>query len=34
VVGTTKTLTPGYYTAANIKPYITVEDSNDFVIDV
>ena len=34
VVGTTKTLTPGYYVAANIKPYITVEEDSDFVIDV
>lgn len=34
VVGTTKNLEAGYYAAATIKPYITVEDEQDFVIDV
>lgn len=34
VVGTTKNLEAGYYAAATIKPYITVEDDQDFVIDV
>lgn len=34
VVGTTKNLDPGFYAGAVIKPYITVEEDLDFVIDV
>lgn len=34
VVSTTKNLAPGFYAGAVIKPYITVEEDLDFVIDV
>lgn len=34
VVGSTKNLDPGFYAGAVIKPYITVEEDLDFVIDV
>ena len=34
VVSTTKNLDPGFYAGAVIKPYITVEEDLDFVIDV
>jgi hypothetical protein len=34
VVSTTKNLAPGFYAGAVIKPYITVEEDKDFVIDV
>ena len=34
VVGETTPLAPGFYSGALIKPFITVEDNEDFVIDV
>lgn len=34
VVGETTPLAPGFYSGALIKPFITVEDDEDFVIDV